>query len=119
MTDANVLAIINEALALRASHPLAPAADVLDLVMKDRSPWLEDFFEHMVPPSPFALLVAEAVGDLSPASEWRALTGPNADEPVREAMRQSYANSMLPKFVRRYGFLYLPTEDERRMIRWL
>jgi len=87
--------------------------------MKDRSPWLEDFFEHMVPPSPFSLLVAEAFGDLSPASEWRALTGLNADEPVREAMRQSYAETVLPKFVRRYGFSWPPIEEERRMIRWL
>ena len=53
-------------------------------------------------------MVAEAVGDLSPASEWRALTGPNVDEPVREAMRRPYAEIVLPKFVRRYGFLWLP-----------
>ena len=76
-------------------------------------------FAATMPPSPFALLVAKAVGDLSPASEWRALTGPNVDEPVREAMRQSYAEIVLPKFVRRYGFSWPPIEEERRMIRWL
>lgn len=96
------LAIVNEALALRASHPHAPAADVLDLAMQGHEVWLEDLLVHMVPPSPFALLVAEAVGDLSPACEWRALTGPNADEKVREAMRQSYIECVLPKFVKRY-----------------
>ena len=75
-------------------------------------------YASTVPPSRFALLVAEAVGDLSPTSEWKALTGPNVDEPVREAMRQSYAETVLPKFVRRYGFSW-PREEERRMIRWL
>jgi len=48
--------------------------------------------------------VAEAVGDFSPPAEWIGLTGPNADPRVREAMREEYANSVLPKFVRRYGF---------------
>lgn len=104
MSDPLVATIINEALALRRSHPHAPAADVLDLVMEGRQPWLEDFFDHMMPPDPFALLVAEAVGDFSPPAEWRALTGPNADEKVRAFMQQEYANSVLPKFVRHYGF---------------
>ena len=62
MPDPTVLTIVNEALALRASHAHAPGCDVLDLVMRGRSPWLEDLLAHMVPPAPFALLVAEAVG---------------------------------------------------------
>jgi hypothetical protein len=95
-------AIVDEALALRESHPHAPAVDVLDLAMQGHEVWLEDFFEHMVPPSPFALLVAEAVGDFSPPAEWCALTGLNADARVREAMQQSYAEHVWPKFVERY-----------------
>lgn len=47
---------------------------------------------------------------LSPAAEWKALTDPNADEKVREAMRQSYAEQVLPKFVKRYGLSY-PTPE--------
>jgi len=94
---------INEALALRNSHPCAPAVDVVDLVIFNRGLWLEDFFERMVPPDPFALLVAEAMGDFSPRAQWLALTGPNADEKVRAAMQQNYAETVLPKFVRRYG----------------
>ncbi|HEU5297527.1 MAG TPA: hypothetical protein VFU71_22300 [Burkholderiaceae bacterium] len=82
--------MVGEALALRVSHPHAPAVGVLDLVIRGRGLWLEDFFEHLLPPSPFALLVAEAVSDFSPPSESRALTGPNADAPVREAMLASY-----------------------------
>ncbi|MBE7418095.1 MAG: hypothetical protein HS128_10145 [Ideonella sp.] len=95
---------ISEALALRKSHRRAAAADVLDLVIHERGLWLEDFFARMVPPDPFALLVAEAVGDFSPPAEWLALTGPKADERVREAMRHQYAESVLPKFFKRYGW---------------
>lgn len=113
--------VISEALALRNSHPRAPAVDVLDLVICNRGLWLEDFFDRMVPPDPFALLVAEAVGDFSPPAEWLALTGPNADERVREAMRQQYAESVLPKFVRRYGISCQPAQEPERPSprRWL
>ena len=52
------LVIVNEALARRNSHPQALAVDVLDLPVRGREYWLEDFLDHMVPPSPFALLVA-------------------------------------------------------------
>jgi hypothetical protein len=52
--------------------------------MRGRENWLEDFFDHMEPTSPFALLVAEAVGDCMTAAEWRGMTGPNADPSVRD-----------------------------------
>jgi hypothetical protein len=78
---------ICEALALRKSHPNAPAADVLDLVMRGHADlWPEDLFDHLAPPAPFGLLVAEAVTDCMTAAEWCAFTGPNANERVREAM---------------------------------
>src|SRR5262245_15720230 len=99
------LAIVNEALALRKSHPHAPAADVLDLLMRGREYWLEDFLDHMEPPAPFALLVAEAVGDCMTA-EWTALTGPHLDERARAGMRQVYNESVWPKFFKRYGLSY-------------
>lgn len=114
-------AIVDEALALRESHPHAPAADVLDLAMQGREVWLEDFFDHMVPPSPFARLVAEAVGDGMMASEWVGICR-QLDEKSLANMRQAYAESVLPKFVRRYGFLYLPQDEPRTiggMPRWL
>jgi hypothetical protein len=122
MSHPTALAIINEALALRASHPHAPAADVLDLVMKDRAPWLVDLFDHMVPPSPFALLVAEAVGDLSPAEEWRALTGPAADGRVRDAMQRMYVETVRARFIRRYGLSWPPQPFDDSAVRsgkWL
>lgn len=99
-----VACLVQEALALRGSHPRAPAADVLDLVMRGRTPWLEDFFEHMEPPSPFALLVAEAFGDCMSTADWLNLTGSRVDPRVREALTQLYRESVWPKFVKRYGW---------------
>jgi hypothetical protein len=121
MADPTVTTIINEALALRRSHPHAPAVDVLDLVMKGRLPWLEDFFDDLEPPAPFALLVAEAVDDIMTAAEWRGLTGPNAEPRVRAALAQLYRESVWPRFVKRYGFSY-PARPEPRVNerpRWL
>ena len=102
--------IVEEALALHESHPHAPAVDMLDLAMQRHQVWLEDFFEHMVPPSPFALLVAEAMGDSMSSAEWSVYTGPGADEKVRDATREQYATSVWPKFVKRYGFSH-PVAD--------
>jgi hypothetical protein len=110
MPDPTVAAIVNAALALRASHPHAPAVGVLDLAIKGRGVWLEDFLEHVLPPSPFALLVAEAMGDCMMAAEWKAFTGPDANARVRDAMTREYATSVLPKFVKRYGFSHPQAE---------
>jgi hypothetical protein len=104
--DVAAAQIVAEFLSLRRSHPDAPAADVLDLAMKRRSPWIEDFLDHMVPPAPFALLVAEAVDDCMTCAERRGLTGPTADARVRDALVRLYRESVWPKFVRRYGLSY-------------
>jgi hypothetical protein len=109
MPDPTAAVLVDEALALRNSHPHAPAVEVLDLVIKGRGVWLEDLFPHMVPPSPFALLVAEAMEDCMTAGEWQAFTGPNADERLRDEMRRQYEEAVLPKFVIRYG--WSPPQD--------
>ena len=102
MPDAIALAIISESLALRASHAHASAADVLDLVMQGRQYRLVDFGEHMLPPAPFALLVAEAVGDHMTPDEWAAFTGPKADASLRATLQLQYALNVWPKFLERY-----------------
>jgi hypothetical protein len=108
--------VVDIALALRKSHPCAPAIDILDLVMRGRANlWLEDLFEHMVPPAPFALFVAQALGDASPSAEWLALTGPAADEKVRTFMRRSYDQTVLLRFCRRYGLYWRPLGDEHEI----
>jgi hypothetical protein len=101
--DAIALAIITEALALRVSHPKAPASDVLDLVMQGRQYRLVDFGEHMVPPAPFALLVSEAVGDCMSADDWATATGPKADPHLRATLQLQFALNVWPKFLVRYS----------------
>jgi|SRR5512138_2802271 hypothetical protein len=102
MPDSIAQAIVSESLALRVSHGHASAADVLDLVMQGRQFRLIDFGEHMLPPSPFALLVAEAVGDAMSPAEWEAFTGPNADANLRSALQLQFALNVWPKFLLRY-----------------
>jgi hypothetical protein len=102
MPDPIARAIVDECLALRASHGHASAADVLDLVMQGRQHRLLDFGEHMLPPAPFALLVAEAMGDHMSAAEWEAFTGPNADANLRSTLQLQFALNVWPKLLQRY-----------------
>jgi hypothetical protein len=102
MPDPIALAIISESLALRESHGHASAGDVLDLVMQGRQFRLIDFGEHMLPPAPFALLVAEAVGDAMSPAEWEAFTGPRADANLRSTLQLQFALNVWPKFLLRY-----------------
>lgn len=102
MADPVGQAIVSEALALRTSHAHAPAADVLDLVMRGRQYRLVDFGDHMLPPAPFALLVAEAVGDHMSPAEWEAFTGPAADASLRATLQLQFALNVWPKFLERY-----------------
>ena len=102
MPDPIALSVVNEALALRTSHGHASALDVLDLVMQGRQDCLLDFGEHMLPPAPFALLVAEAVGDAMSAAEWETFTGPKADANLRSTLQLQFALNVWPKFLQRY-----------------
>jgi hypothetical protein len=102
MPDPIALAIVDESLALRTSHAHASAADVLDLVMLGRQFRLIDFGEHMLPPAPFALLVAEAVGDAMTPAEWEAFTGPQVDANLRSTLQLQFALNVWPKFLQRY-----------------
>jgi hypothetical protein len=102
MSDPIALAIVNEALALRTSHGHASAQAVLDLVMQGRQNRLLDFGEQMLPPAPFALLVAEAMGDHMSPAEWEAFTGPKADANLRSTLQLQFALNVWPKFLQRY-----------------
>jgi len=57
----------------------------------------------MLPPSPFALLVAEAMGDHMSSAEWEAFTGPKADANLRAALQLQFALNVWPKFLERYS----------------
>lgn len=103
MQDALATAIVRESLALSVSHPHAPPLDVLDLVMRGRQGCLLDFGLHMVPPDPFAILVAQAMGDPMPPEDWESFTGPEADPRLRAAMRLQFALNLWPLFLQRYN----------------
>jgi hypothetical protein len=103
MSDPVALAIVQESLALRASHGHASAEDVMDLVMQGRQYRLVDFGEHMLPPAPFALLVAEAMDDHMSPAEWEAFTGPKADANLRATLQLQFALNVWPKFLQRYN----------------
>ena len=102
MPDPVAIAIVNECLALRQSHPSVPASDVLDLVMQGRHHRHYDFGSAMFPPDPFALVVAEAV-DFMPANDWAALTGASVTPDQRAAMQVMWALEVWPKFMKRYS----------------
>lgn len=94
--------IVQAALALRGSHPHAPPREVLDLVMRGTEDRLLDFGAHMVPPEPFAVLVAQAMGDPMTPDEWLAFTGPEADARLRSALRLQFTLNVWPLFLERY-----------------
>lgn len=98
-----VMAIVSAALALRSSHPAAPALDVLDLVMRGRRAVPADFGVDGLPPGPFALLVADALDTAMTAGEWRAWTAPDADPRLRAGLLEIWRAEVWPRFVARFG----------------
>lgn len=95
--------IVATALALRASHPQAPALDVLDLALQGRGGQALDFGSDGLPPAPFALLVAEAFDHGMDPALWAAWTAPGANPAVSTALRGVWANEVWPRFAARYG----------------
>ena len=102
MTDVHAAAITREALALRASHPWAPALDLLDLVMRARHGATLDFGSDGIPPVRFALIIAEAFDRGMTPLEWAAFTGPTADPAFRTSVLQIWHSEVWPRFVDRY-----------------
>jgi hypothetical protein len=93
--------IVAEALVLRNTRPDLPALDVLDQVMRSRYGRKVDFGELATPPSPFSLLIADAL-DCMPPSDWAGLWRcghPNA----RPFLLKLWADEVWPKFVVRYS----------------
>ena len=72
--DPVAVAVVDDALKLRASHPAAPTLDILDLVLRGRRSGLIDFGE-VLPVNPFGLLAVEAFDRGMPVSDWIGSTG--------------------------------------------
>lgn len=93
----------DEAVALRRSHPQAPALDVLDLVMQHRTGSLASFGADIEPAKPFGLLIAEAFDTGMAPDDWRLVTHPNTPPSVVATLRGIWTGEVLPKFAKRYG----------------
>ena len=103
-TDPEAQRAADEAVALRRSHPQAPAIDVLDLVMKHRTGSLASFDSAGIEPAtPFGFLLAEAFDTGMAPEDWRLVTHPNTPPGVVATLRGIWTGEVLPKFVKRYG----------------
>jgi hypothetical protein len=102
--------IAAHALLMRRQELRLPALEVLDQVMRGRGGRPIDFANLALPPSPFALLVAEAYDRGMLPCDWAGLLRPSAPARVHELLRQIWADEVWPKFVVRYS-LYRPTSS--------
>lgn len=98
--DATAASIIAGALQLRASHPKAPARDLLDLVMQDRAGQRIDFGD-LSPVSPFGLIVLEAFDLASPVCDWIAFYR-HGDPRAVAVFDGLWRNEVWPAFVAQY-----------------
>jgi hypothetical protein len=94
--------VVAEALALRQSHPHAPATDVLALVLKGRDVAAIDFGELAIPPEPLGMLIAEACDSVMDLAMWRGVTGPDAPAEAREAVVRIWFEEVWPLFLAAY-----------------
>jgi len=95
--------IAARALLLRLQHPDWPAVEVIDQVMRGRTGRWIDFGDLALPPSPFALLVAEAFDRGMEPSDWEGLLRSTAPPRVRELLLQIWADEVWPNFCVRYS----------------
>lgn len=100
MTPAPAADPIADALALRRTHPAAPPADVLALVMRGRAGQAISWGPAAFPPHPFALLVAEAFDDPMTPGEWVALLPQMVDPAL---MLEHWRVTTWARFLQAYG----------------
>ena len=96
--------IVAEGRTLRNSQPGLTAVQVLDHVMLGRYGCRNDFGVLAMPPSPFSLLVAEALHGGMLVSEWAGLWRCNSHPKIRATLLQIWADEVWPKFEVRYSF---------------
>lgn len=99
--------VARAAVALRKSHPHAPALEVLDVVMRQRAGCLADFgADQLDPGSPFGQIVAEAFDRAMTPAEWAVVTDSHADPVLVGALRSVWAREVLPRFAANYGLAW-------------
>lgn len=95
--------VARAAVALRKSHPHAPALEVLDVVMRQRAGHLADFgADQLDPGSPFGQIVAEAFDTAMTPADWAVVKNPQADPVLVGALRSVWAQEVLHRFAKHY-----------------
>jgi hypothetical protein len=102
-TKTQLFALADSALALRRSHPNVPPSEILALVLQDRCVCFDYFYETTAPPDPFAMLIAEAVGEGGRVAEWVRLSQPGIHPSVQAQQVLEFRRVVWPVFARRYG----------------
>jgi len=103
------VAIVAEALVLRRHEPRITALAVLDRVMRGRHGQQIDFGTLATPPSPFSMLVAEALDGGMRASDWAGLWRHNSHPKLRSTLMSIWVREVWPKFIVRSSLYRLPT----------
>jgi hypothetical protein len=96
-------ALMQRALALRRTHPQAPALDVLDQCLRGSACSLDDFGPALDPRQPFGLLIAEALDGGMSVQDWKGLLRQDGDPAVIQALMQVWREDVLPRFAARYA----------------
>lgn len=110
MSNAEARTVISDAISLSTSHPHAPAADVLELVLRGRRGQVLDFEDPgallgslAAPGGPFGQLVAAAFDSAMTPHEWRLFTGPDAHPKLRMACLMAWRSDVVPKMAFQHG----------------
>jgi len=90
-------AVAKAAVALRQSHPAAPALDVLDIVMQGHCGCLADFGDETSPATPFGFLLAECFDRGMEPEDWSLVICAGA------GLRAIWTDEVLPRFAARYA----------------
>ena len=91
------------ALLLRKSRPDLPALEVLDHAMHGRYGRRIDFGDLATPPTPFAMLVVDALDGGMPLCDWEGLWRCDWEGKVRPFLLKVWAEEVWPKFLVRYS----------------
>lgn len=104
MSNAEARSVVSDAVSLSASHPHAPAVDVLALALKRRAGQVLEF-EHTgallgclaSPGGPFGQLLAAAFDSAMTPHEWSVFTGTDAHPKLRMACLMAWRSDVVPK----------------------
>jgi len=95
--------VARAALAIHASHPKAPALDILNVCLGQRTGCVSDLGPAVEAGEPFALPIADAFDKGMTRDEWLWVDSPLADPKLVAALRQPWKTEVLPRFAAHYS----------------